>query len=353
VPRRDRDAEDGLVLDQRCEIEGIAPEQWLLLVLGGHRQCGEFCLVMHEIEGRLVPKRHAHRLAAAVAGERKIGFETQSRRRTALIVHHALQAKSDRAGVAPQTRAQSRCGRERNPSLDNAAAAREFEGIDPAARFRRIHREIPTGLTTLAVTSIDPSFTVRPIVLASSSPYRRELLARLHLTFVVDSPDVDETARAEEAPEAAALRLARAKACAVAGRHRGALVIGSDQVAELDGTMIGKPGAFDAALEQLERMQGRLVVFHTALALLDTTTGALQLDNVPTRVRFRTLARPALEAYLRFDAPFDCAGAAKIESTGIALVESVDSTDPTALVGLPLIRLTTMLISCGVDVPPR
>jgi septum formation protein len=194
---------------------------------------------------------------------------------------------------------------------------------------------------------------VRPIVLASSSPYRRELLARLHLNFAVDPPDVDESADAGESPEATALRLARTKAHAVAQRHRGALVIASDQVAELDGEKIGKPGAFDAALAQLERMQGRLVVFHTALAVLDTTTHTLQVENVPTRVRFRTLPRSVLEAYLRLDAPFDCAGAAKIESVGIALVESVDSTDPTALIGLPLIRLTTMLTACGVDVPPR
>jgi septum formation protein len=194
---------------------------------------------------------------------------------------------------------------------------------------------------------------VRSIVLASSSRYRRELLARLRLAFTVDRPDIDESAQPGERPEATALRLARVKAEVVGQRHQGALVIGSDQVAEVDGTPLGKPGAFDAAMEQLERMQGRLVVFHTALAVLDTTTGAIQIDNVPTRVRYRNLPRAALEAYLRFDAPFDCAGAAKIESTGIALLESVESADPTALVGLPLIRLTTMLTSCGVDVPPR
>jgi septum formation protein len=179
------------------------------------------------------------------------------------------------------------------------------------------------------------------------------LLERLRVPFSVDRPDVDESVQPGEAPASIALRLARTKAQAVAPRHAGALIIGSDQVADVDGSVVGKPGSFDVAMERLLRMQGRLVVFHTAIALLDTTSGAVQIDNVPTRVRFRTLPRAALEAYLDIDTPFDCAGAAKIESAGIALVESVESEDPTALVGLPLIRLTTMMTACGVDIPPR
>jgi septum formation protein len=194
---------------------------------------------------------------------------------------------------------------------------------------------------------------VRSIVLASSSPYRRELLARLHLAFAIDRPDVDERAQPGEAPIDTALRLAQAKARAVAARHPGALLVGSDQVADLDGTPIGKPGSFDVALEQLERMQGQSVVFHTALALFDAASGTMQTDSIPTRVLFRRMPRPALEAYLRLDTPFDCAGSAKIESVGIALVQAVESADPTALIGLPLISLTTMLTRCGIDVPPR
>lgn len=194
---------------------------------------------------------------------------------------------------------------------------------------------------------------MRTIVLASSSPYRRELLARLRVTFSVARPDVDESALPGESPRQTALRLARIKAQAVAAAYPGSLIIGSDQVAELDGTPIGKPGAFANALAQLEAMQGRTVVFHTALALLDTTTGDAQVDDVPTRVVYRRLGRATLEAYLHADTPFDCAGSAKIESAGIALVESVESLDPTALIGLPLIRLTTMLAHCGVTVPPR
>lgn len=194
---------------------------------------------------------------------------------------------------------------------------------------------------------------MRQIVLASSSPYRRELLARLHVQFVTDRPDVDESARSGEAPLATALRLAQAKAHATAPRFPQALIIGSDQVAEIDGAAVGKPGTFESALAQLERMQGRTVVFHTALALLDAAAGEMQLENVPTRVRFRNLPRAVLEDYLRLDEPYDCAGAAKIESAGIALVESVESTDPTALIGLPLICLTSMLARCGVTVPAR
>lgn len=186
------------------------------------------------------------------------------------------------------------------------------------------------------------------IVLASTSPYRRELLQRLRLPFEVLAPTVDESSRPGEAPHDLARRLARAKAMEVAGRRPGAVVIGSDQVAELDGEAIGKPHTHAAALAQLERMQGRRLVFHTALAV--AAHGGVELDCVLTAVTFRRLDRAALDAYLRSDQPYDCAGAAKIESLGIALVERVESDDPTALIGLPLIRLVSMLQAAGVEV---
>jgi septum formation protein len=186
------------------------------------------------------------------------------------------------------------------------------------------------------------------IVLASTSPYRRELLQRLRLPFDVVAPAVDESRAAGEAPLALALRLARAKAEAVASLTADALVIGSDQVAELDGEPIGKPHTHAAAVAQLERMQGRRLVFHTALAVV--AADQVQVDSVPTAVTFRRLERAALESYLRADRPYDCAGAAKIESLGIALVDRVESDDPTALIGLPLIRLTSMLQAAGVTV---
>jgi septum formation protein len=188
------------------------------------------------------------------------------------------------------------------------------------------------------------------IVLASTSRYRRELLGRLRLAYDVEAPQVDEAPLEGEAPRGTALRLAIAKARDVLARRPGAVVIGSDQVAEIDGTALGKPLSHTAALAQLERMQGRTVTFHTALAVAGPDRDTLQFDCVPTTVQMRTLSRAALEHYLRLDEPYDCAGAAKIESLGIALVASVESTDPTALVGLPLIRLTAMLAHAGIEI---
>ena len=190
------------------------------------------------------------------------------------------------------------------------------------------------------------------IVLASTSRYRRELLERLQLPFEVIAPQVDESPRAGEAPRELALRLAAAKARDVYTHCPDALVIGSDQVAELDGAALGKPLSHADALEQLERMQGKAVVFHTALAVAGPSREALQLDCVPTTVHMRSLPAAALDSYLRTDEPYDCAGAAKIESLGIALVDAVEPNDPTALVGLPLIRLTSMLAKAGVAVLP-
>ena len=186
------------------------------------------------------------------------------------------------------------------------------------------------------------------LILASSSAYRRELLSRLHLPFEAMAPDIDETPLAGEAPEATALRLSLAKAEAVAALAPGSLVIGSDQVATLDGQQIGKPGDHANALDQLRMMRGRRVVFHSALCLYDGRHSTYQLENVQTFVTFRDLPDAELDAYLRIEQPYDCAGSAKNEGLGIAILERVDSVDPTALTGLPLIALTTMLRHAGV-----
>jgi septum formation protein len=186
------------------------------------------------------------------------------------------------------------------------------------------------------------------IVLASTSPYRRELLARLRLPFTVVAPDVDETPQPGEAPVETARRLALTKARAVAAREPGAVVIGSDQVADLEGCALSKPGSHEAALAQLRALRGRSVVFHTAVALVQD--GRAEVAEVPTSVRFHTLDDAALERYLRADTPYDCAGAARVESLGIVLLEQVRADDPTALVGLPLIRVTQLLGRFGVDV---
>jgi septum formation protein len=206
------------------------------------------------------------------------------------------------------------------------------------------------GLADMIPSSAPDGDPVR-LILASSSAYRRELLSRLGLPFEAIAPDIDETPLPGESPEATALRLAREKAAAIAARHPGALVIGSDQVATLGGEQIGKPGDHARALAQLQKMRGRRVTFHTALCLWDGREGAAapaQVENVQTFVAFRDLPDHELDAYLRIEQPYDCAGSAKNEGLGIALLARIDSTDPTALTGLPLIALTGMLRRAGV-----
>jgi septum formation protein len=188
------------------------------------------------------------------------------------------------------------------------------------------------------------------LVLASTSPYRRELLARLGLAFEVFSPGVDEEPLRDEAPADTAVRLAQAKARAGAARHAHALVIGSDQVAELDGHRLDKPGTHERAAEQLGLLSGRFADFHTAVAVVNGATGRLQSRIVPTRVHFRALTRRQIDAYLQREQPFDCAGSAKSEGLGIALIQRIEGTDPTALIGLPLIALTEMLGAEGLEV---
>lgn len=185
------------------------------------------------------------------------------------------------------------------------------------------------------------------LILASTSRYRQELLARLRLPFETVAPEVDETALLGEAPAALAERLALAKARAVAAKHPGAVVIGSDQVADLDGDAIGKPGTHERAVEQLQRMSGRQVIFQTAVAIV--APGLAAIERAEVRVRFRELSDAAIEAYLRADQPYDCAGSAKVESLGVALLEAVESDDPTALIGLPLIRTCALLRRAGLD----
>jgi septum formation protein len=187
------------------------------------------------------------------------------------------------------------------------------------------------------------------LILASSSAYRKELLSRLQLPFDVAVPDIDESPLPGETPSATALRLAREKAAAVAAKHPGCLVIGSDQVATLDDEQIGKPGSHAAALAQLQKMRGREVVFHTALCLWDGRNSQSYIEDIQTVVKFRDLPDHELDAYLRIEQPYDCAGSAKNEALGIAILERIDSSDPTALTGLPLIALTGMLRRAGVS----
>ena len=188
----------------------------------------------------------------------------------------------------------------------------------------------------------------RPLILGSTSPYRRELLQRLRLPFEVVRPEVDETPHAGELPMALAQRLAMEKALAVARQHPQAVVIGSDQVADLDGEPLGKPGSHERAVAQLQRMSGQTVVFQTAVAVVCIESGFAEQALAQVKVQFRQLSDAAIETYLRAEEPYDCAGSAKSEGLGIALLERIDNQDPSALVGLPLIHTCRLLRAAGV-----
>ena len=189
----------------------------------------------------------------------------------------------------------------------------------------------------------------RPLILGSTSRYRRELLERLRLPFEVSAPDVDETPGTGETPADLASRLALAKAHAVAQKFPQAVVIGSDQVADLNGAPIGKPGTYERAVEQLRAMSGQTVVFQTAVAVVCLDSGFVEQELAAVRVRFRNLDAGDIEHYLRAEQPYDCAGSAKSEGLGISLLAAIDSDDPTALIGLPLIRVSTLLRRAGID----
>lgn len=191
---------------------------------------------------------------------------------------------------------------------------------------------------------------MRPLVLASTSRYRAALLDRLGLPYAVDGPGIDETARPGESPAAACVRLAEAKARAVAGRHPDALVLGSDQIADCGGAHVGKPGTLERARAQLAALSGRTVVFHSGVALVDAATGRCAVERVDVRSTLRELSAREIDAYLARESPFDCAGSVRSEGLGIALFERIESDDPSALVGLPLIATCRLLAGAGVDV---
>ena len=193
------------------------------------------------------------------------------------------------------------------------------------------------------------SIAQRALILGSTSRYRRELLQRLRVPFDVVSPEVDETPLPDETPQALATRLALAKAKAVAALHPHAVVIGSDQVADLNGEPLGKPGTHERAVLQLQRMRGQTVVFQTAVSVVCQASGFEQTELAQIKVRFRDLSDAEIDAYLRAEEPYDCAGSAKSEGLGIALLDAIDNDDPTALIGLPMIRTARLLRAAGID----
>lgn len=203
------------------------------------------------------------------------------------------------------------------------------------------------------MAEISSNVSKQQIILASSSAYRKELLARLHLPFISITPNIDESPKEYESPDQTAIRLAQEKAEAISLQYPDAIIIGSDQVATLDGEQIGKPGDHHNALRQLQSMRGKTVIFHTALCVLhnhaENQHHQIQIENCKTIVQIRNLSDAEFNAYLHIEKPYDCAGSAKNEGLGIALLESVQSNDPTALTGLPLIALTSMLRNLKVD----
>jgi septum formation protein len=221
-------------------------------------------------------------------------------------------------------------------------------GCQCQKKFQAVHSVIASRRTRRLLSS----HTLPPlkIILASTSPYRRELLTRLGLEFDVVAPQVDETRHPEEAGEALAARLAEAKARAVAERNRDAVVIGSDQVAVCEGEIYGKPGTEANAIAQLRRLSGRRVAFHTAVCVLRAAANRSSLRQVPYYVHFRRLSDETIARYVKRERPLDCAGSAKAEGLGIALIERLEGDDPTALLGLPLIALVGLLAGHGVEV---
>ena len=195
-----------------------------------------------------------------------------------------------------------------------------------------------------------PPYSGRPVILGSTSRYRKELLSRLQIPFDTAAPDVDETPHPHESPKDLAMRLALAKAHAVALKNPQAVVIGSDQVADLEGEPLGKPGNHANATLQLQRMRGKTVIFQTALSVVCLTTRFEKTDLAAVKVKFRDLSDSEIESYLLAEEPYDCAGSAKSEGLGIALLECIESDDPTALIGLPLIRTCLMLREAGVNI---
>jgi septum formation protein len=188
----------------------------------------------------------------------------------------------------------------------------------------------------------------RKLILGSTSPYRRELLERLRIPFSVAAPGVIETPLEGETPKQLACRLAMTKARNVAAKFPESVVIGSDQVADLDGEAIGKPGNYDRAFVQLQQMRGKTVIFQTAVAVVCFETGFAQMDLAQVKTKFKYLTDLEIETYLKAEMPYDCAGSAKSEGMGIVLLESIENDDPTALIGLPLIRTCRMIQAAGV-----
>ena len=352
VTRHQGQREEQLVLDEIGQVERRRQRQDVVFAFGIERLRRVFAL--DEEDAPLGVQRNAHRLQAALALERhlRVGAERQRRLRARAAYPPGDFARGG-AVLRPQ-RGRNQAGQAiGRPGISELAAYCSERGDVETMRveitWRGGHRPSLGRERTTHDDDGKCRMPGRRLVLASTSRYRSELLARLRLPFAIEPPEVDEGPHAGETPAATALRLALAKASAVAMRHPAAVVIGSDQVADLAGHGVGKPGDHDRATAQLRAMRGRVIVFQTAVAVACVETGFSESALVPVTVRMRELSDAEIERYLRAETPYDCAGSAKIETLGIALVESVASDDPTALIGLPLISTCALLRRAGID----
>jgi septum formation protein len=349
MSRHQRQRQDQLVLKQRKGIKVPADDQHISLRCLVHGFGSGF--IGHKQEVTLNLDRFLHRPKAALALQDQADLRLQGQpheRSTSSNLHHpALQTPVHlcrgilgkllllQTGKQPQGRLTRELG-------SGLCKGREIEvlRIEGFAHARSVRESLAMNTSATALP--------RTLVLGSTSPYRRELLARLHLPFEVAAPEVDETPLKGESPRDLALRLALLKAQAVAAKHPQAVVIGADQVADLGGQPLGKPGSHAKAVAQLREMRGQSVVFQTALAVVCQASGFEAVDLAPVRVQFRNLTDDEIEHYLLTEKPYDCAGSAKSEGLGIALLEAIENDDPTALVGLPLIRTARLLRAAGV-----
>lgn len=361
VAGHQRQGQQQFVLDQPDQVERAGEREHIFLAVGINR-CS---LLFSGDEPETSTRLHGrfHRLQAALTHQRQPGtaLEMQPDLRLGAFLQATFPPRAPlhllvRSGLGIGVRFAAQAIQQRQGTgsglvatllrkgSDIHAAGVEPENVHVSILGRRPH---PPG-TAGPMGQSAPMHTP-PLILGSTSMYRRELLGRLRIPFEVVAPDVDESPRAGELPVDLARRLAVAKARAVAGQHPEAVVIGSDQVAELDGAAVGKPGNHQRATEQLRAMSGREVVFHTAVAVACVDRGFEDSDLARVTVRFRHLGDDEIERYLQTERPYDCAGSAKSEALGIALLQAVDSDDPTALIGLPLIRTCALLRRAGLD----
>ncbi len=347
----ERDRNDELVLDQLCRLKPPPFQlEWLEPFrnrrgqrsrIREHDSDALLRLVTKRLEATLALKLHRD-LQVQLGGQPLVAPLSKTQR-----CSYTAELRVEQAEEPGQLTNIERAA-ERNPSTSQRfQVAQTVPGVQRARHRPRIICEQVSGVKTVSYAQWGPARAMPRIILASTSRYRRELLARLGLPFDVAAPAAPEVERAGESPAAMAARLALAKARSI--RTPDALVIGSDQVAALDGRILRKPGTHEAAVEQLLSAQGRCVVFHTAVAVVATRTGAAAEHVDRTEVRFHNLERAALEQYVRLEQPLDCAGSFKSEGLGVVLFEDVSSHDPTALIGLPLIWLAQTLRSLGAD----